>query len=581
MGTPRLGDAQRLGNSGNVRTDKIQSAIIFVDPATSLDILFGVHVDDIVPIPTSHCTSQSGFGRRCVYYVRSALGKGDLLMFYVAPVTSEFYHKTHLLGSLEAQRRARPSSNAMAVKKARAREKKSGRRDANAANTANAGEAFTRLPNHLVVTHVLRPEYFDYPADLARLPAVSRAMRDLVAETGLRFEELDEDEAVELGCVSAVQRMQRQGRLSRKEYLCLAAASVGNLVKLKEFRENGCPWDKWTCAYAAKNGYLEVLQWARANGCPWDSNTCSGAARDGLLEVLQWARANGCPWNVDTCYQAVGSGHLKVLLWARANGCPRDKNELHIVALNGQVAMVRALIESGADVNKAGDGDATPLYAAAQKGHEVVARALMELGADVNKATDNGVTPLYAAAQNGHKTVVRALIEAGADINKPWDNGATPLHAAAQEGHEAVVRALIELGVDVNKARDDGVTPLSIAVQQGHTAIVQILKGCLIGPDAEFVFVNTRRTILYTLTSTLKLRRRSPAPRARVLFRPLFRRQPLNHGFTFLLVTADPPLFINWHARRGRREYSNEPMYVSIGVLTAMYLLRTWCSRNG
>eukprot|EP00230_Micromonas_polaris_P003762 CAMPEP_0119215770 /NCGR_PEP_ID=MMETSP1327-20130426/13222_1 /TAXON_ID=38833 /ORGANISM="Micromonas pusilla, Strain RCC2306" /LENGTH=46 /DNA_ID= /DNA_START= /DNA_END= /DNA_ORIENTATION= len=28
---------------------------------------------------------------------------------------------------------------------------------------ANAGEAFARLPNHLVVTHVLRPEYFDDP----------------------------------------------------------------------------------------------------------------------------------------------------------------------------------------------------------------------------------------------------------------------------------------------------------------------------------------------------------------------------------------------------------------------------------
>ena len=69
----------------------------------------------------------------------------------------------------------------------------------------------------------------------------------------------------------------------------------------------------------------------------------------------------------------------------------------HIVALNGQVAMVRALIEAGADVNKAGDGDATPLYAAAQKGHEAVVRALIELGADVNKATDDGVTPPYAA----------------------------------------------------------------------------------------------------------------------------------------------------------------------------------------
>ena len=269
-------------------------------------------------------------------------------MFYQSPARN-FIVKTHILGSLEAQRRARRghktihSSNAMSGKKDRARKKKRER-----GRDANAGEAFARLPNHLVVTHVLRPEYFDYPADLARLPAVSRAMRDLVAETGLRFEELDEDEAVELGCVSAVQRMQRQGRLSRKEYLCLAAASVGNLVKLKEFRENGCPWDKWTCAYAAKNGYLEVLQWARANGCPWDSNTCSGAARDGLLEVLQWARANGCPWNEWTCSKAASEGHLEVLQWARANGCPWDARAANWAAKEGHRELTRWALENGA-----------------------------------------------------------------------------------------------------------------------------------------------------------------------------------------------------------------------------------------
>ena len=57
---------------------------------------------------------------------------------------------------------------------------------------ANAGEAITDLPNHLVVEHILKSEYFDDPADLARLPAVSRGMRDAVTTTGLRFEELDE-----------------------------------------------------------------------------------------------------------------------------------------------------------------------------------------------------------------------------------------------------------------------------------------------------------------------------------------------------------------------------------------------------
>jgi len=117
----------------------------------------------------------------------------------------------------------------MSGKKARARKKKKERRDANAANTANAGEAIPGLLNDIVVTHVLRSEHFDDPADLARLPAVSRAMRDAVTGMGLQFEELAEEKAVNLGCLSAVQRMQRQGRLSRQELLCAAAARSGQL----------------------------------------------------------------------------------------------------------------------------------------------------------------------------------------------------------------------------------------------------------------------------------------------------------------------------------------------------------------
>ena len=79
----------------------------------------------------------------------------------------------------------------------------------------NAGDAIPGLLNDIVVTHVLRSERFDDPADLARLPAVSRAMRDAVAATGLRFQEIGGYDAVELGCLSAVQRLQRRGRLSR------------------------------------------------------------------------------------------------------------------------------------------------------------------------------------------------------------------------------------------------------------------------------------------------------------------------------------------------------------------------------
>jgi len=141
------------------------------------------------------------------------------------------------------------SSNATLGVETRSRKRKRECRDA---NTANAGEAIPDLPDHLVVTHVLRPEYFDAPADLARLPAVSHAMRDAMASMGLR----------------------------------------------------GTPLNANTCSAAAEGGHLEVLQWARANGCPWNELTCTWAAKGGHLEVLQWACANGYPWNMWTCENA-------------------------------------------------------------------------------------------------------------------------------------------------------------------------------------------------------------------------------------------------------------------------------------
>ena len=243
----------------------------------------------------------------------------------------------------------------MSGKKARARKTKSERRNANAANAANAGEAIPGLPDHLVVTHVLRSEHFDDPADLARLPAVSHAMRDAVTGTGLQFAELDEMRAMELGCLSAAQRLQRGGRLSRQELLCVSAARGGNLEELKLLRRNGVPWDECTCGAAARGGHLAVLQWAWAKSCPWNELACAEAARGGHLEVLQWLRANGCPWDAATCTVAADGGHLDVLLWARANGCPRGEKELHVAAEMGHEAMVRALIEAGAVVNKAMD----------------------------------------------------------------------------------------------------------------------------------------------------------------------------------------------------------------------------------
>ena len=270
------------------------------------------------------------------------------VFFFFSPLSIAF------LGSRDAQRRAHDTLNMSSDAAHTAMTAAIGGLAivTTPASLADAQDAIPGLPDHVVVTHILRSEYFDDPADLARLPAVSRAMRDAVAETGLRLKELDEKRAVELGCVSAVQRMQRQGRLSRQELLCQAAARSGQLEELKVLRADGCPWSEMTCAFAALGRHLEVLQWARANGCPWNTYTCMFAAEGGHLEVLQWARANGCPWSGETCEFAAKGGDVEVLRWACANGCPYGEKELFIAAQHGHEAVVQVLIEAGANVNK-------------------------------------------------------------------------------------------------------------------------------------------------------------------------------------------------------------------------------------
>jgi len=118
------------------------------------------------------------------------------------------------------------------------------------------------------------------------------------------------------------------GRLYTARMECFEAAEYGNLDLLKQLRESGYSWNKWTCAGAAQHGHLETLQWARKNGCPWDEETCLYAARNGHLDVLRWARKNGCPWDERTCGLAVHTGQLETLRWAIENGCDHSNTQI-------------------------------------------------------------------------------------------------------------------------------------------------------------------------------------------------------------------------------------------------------------
>lgn len=92
------------------------------------------------------------------------------------------------------------------------------------------------------------------------------------------------------------------------------------------------------------------------------------------------------------------------LLWAAFRG-----------AIGDQLLVILALISAGADVNATTRaGDSNVLMLTVQAGSELLVRALIEHGAEIDRAADE-VTPLMLAARIGEARIVRTLLELGAD----------------------------------------------------------------------------------------------------------------------------------------------------------------------
>lgn len=122
----------------------------------------------------------------------------------------------------------------------------------------------------------------------------------------------------------------------------------------------------------------------------------------------------------------------------------------------------------------------TALSWAAENGNKALVRLMIQYGANVHLVDKNGHTPLMIASRKGHKEVVQMLIEAGSDVNKVCDEkfGRTALTDAATWGHDAVVRLLIESGADteaLDKAYGAHMTPLMLTVVYQHESTARLL----------------------------------------------------------------------------------------------------------
>ena len=151
-------------------------------------------------------------------------------------------------------------------------------------------------------------------------------------------------------------------------------------------------------------------------------------------------------------------------------------NPLHAAVSGNKRSIAELLIKEGADVNLQGGKYGSALQAAAAThGMDPIVKTLLEKGANVNARGGEHGTALMAAAAIDNTATIRLLVNADVDVNACGGKYGTALITAVANDNLAAVYAILEAGSDVNLCDQNGESPLRVAANHGNEHIVKKL----------------------------------------------------------------------------------------------------------
>lgn len=148
---------------------------------------------------------------------------------------------------------------------------------------------------------------------------------------------------------------------------------------------------------------------------------------------------------------------------------------------NHQVEVARLLFDRGASPNIRDANLNNPFLYAGAEGFLDILKLANDAGADPSITNRYGGVALIPASERGHVEVVRYLLEeTETDVNHVNDLGWTALLEAIilSDGgprHQEIVSLLIDYDADLTLADNDGATPLAHARQRGFSQIAELL----------------------------------------------------------------------------------------------------------
>ncbi len=304
----------------------------------------------------------------------------------------------------------------------------------------------------------------------------------------------------------------------------VAAVQQGDLSSVRAILDQhseklavtGGAWDKPLLHIAAWEGHLNIVEELLDRG--FDVNT---RCRTDNAYAMHFAAEKGCLGIVKHLAEAGGDIHgdgddheFGVLGWATCFGEVRDDVAAYLMQRGATLHIFSAIaLDRAEDVKRIVADDPTqlkrmmsrnehrrrPLHHAADKNRPAMVRLLLDLGADATIADDSGATPMSYASD---PAIVSMLSEAGAATNLlgalgagqfdlaekllgddpdrlgPDGRDTVTLHLMASRSKPDAVRWLIDHGVDVNAKRklwDCNLTALHVCAERNETEIARML----------------------------------------------------------------------------------------------------------
>jgi ankyrin repeat protein len=139
---------------------------------------------------------------------------------------------------------------------------------------------------------------------------------------------------------------------------------------------------------------------------------------------------------------------------------PSSGAALRAATAAGDIARVRALLESGVPLDEPDESGRTALLIAVDRGDNAAARALIDAGANINAQAANKDTPWLLAGARGQADILRHMLPKGPDLTIRNRFGGNALIPACERGHVEAIDVLLTSKIDVDHINNLGWTCL-------------------------------------------------------------------------------------------------------------------------